>query len=334
MTLGAAAAAPSDRRGLWLLLGLLAVVVVGGGAGWVYFVRQRGPSARSAPSTEASAAQARVHELEAKIARLERERAEAETRAAEEARRTVEAQAASRGKAVDPAAVQRAQDEARQRARIEQEQKQQEELRRLAEERTAEVRRLAAEATPMPVQAPASIPTPTPDPVPVATPTPATDTAPMPVPVATPTPAPEANAALGGPTPSAPGSSPEQPGNRPAGGAPATPPPAVGRAVADASDPAVKPPVMVSEEKVPYPSRAVVRRISTSVVVRALVDEQGRVSQAAVVQPSGQPPEFGFDEAALKRVRSRTYRPARRNGVPVPIWVLVRVDFRPPRPQL
>jgi TonB family protein len=91
---------------------------------------------------------------------------------------------------------------------------------------------------------------------------------------------------------------------------------------------------MVSEEKVPYPSRAVVRRISTSVVVRALVDEQGRVSQAAVVQPSGQPPEFGFDEAALKRVRSRTYRPARRNGVPVPIWVLVRVDFRPPRPQL
>jgi len=91
---------------------------------------------------------------------------------------------------------------------------------------------------------------------------------------------------------------------------------------------------MLSEEKVPYPSRAVVRRISTSVLVRALVDEQGRVSEGAVVQPSGQPPEFGFDEAALKRVRSRTYRPARRNGVPVPIWVLVRVDFRPPRPQL
>jgi hypothetical protein len=41
MTLGTAAAAPGGRRGLWLLLGLLAAVVVGGGAGWVYFVKLR-----------------------------------------------------------------------------------------------------------------------------------------------------------------------------------------------------------------------------------------------------------------------------------------------------
>ena len=76
--------------------------------------------------------------------------------------------------------------------------------------------------------------------------------------------------------------------------------------------------------------RAVGRRISTSVVIRALVDEQGRVAETAVVQPSGQPPEYGFDEAALKRVRSRKYRPARRNGVPVAIWVEVRMEFKPP----
>jgi TonB family protein len=331
MTLGGTAATvPGRRRGLWLLLGLLGALVVGGGAGFLYFVKLRGPSAPPAPSAEASAAQSHVRELETKITQLEREKAEAETRAADEARRTVEAQAASRGKAVDPAAVQRAQEEARQRARDEQEQKQQEELRRLAEERTAEVRRLAAEATPMPVQAPASIPTATPAPVPAATPTPATGATPTPAPAVTPTPVPEANAAPGGPPPSAPAPSPEQPGTRPAGAAPATAPPAVGRAVADPSDPAVKPAVFVSEEPVSYPLRAVGRRISTSVVVRALVDERGRVTETAVVQPSGQPPWYGFDEAALRGVRSRRYRPARRNGVPVAIWVVVRVEFRPP----
>ena len=95
----------------------------------------------------------------------------------------------------------------------------------------------------------------------------------------------------------------------------------------------MKPPVLLSEDKVPYPSRAINRRIATSVVVRALVDEQGRVGEVTVVQPSGQPPDFGFDEAALKRVRSRRYRPARRNDIPVAMWVLVRVDFKPPQPQ-
>ena len=135
MTLGGTAVASGRRRGLWLLLGVLGALVVGGGAGFLYFVKLRGRATPPAPSAEASAAQARVHELEARIARLEREKAEAETRAADEARRTVEAQAASRGRAVDPAAVQRAQEEARQRARTEQEQKQQEERHRLAEER-------------------------------------------------------------------------------------------------------------------------------------------------------------------------------------------------------
>jgi TonB family protein len=354
MTLGGSAtAAPGRGRGLWLLLGLLGAVVVGGGAGFLYFVK-RGP-APPAAGAEASAAQARVRELETRIAQLEREKAEAETRAADEARRTVESQAASRGKVADPAAIQRAQDAARLRARNEEEQKQQEERLRLAEEKT-EVRRLASDATPMPVQAPAAIPTATPAQAPTATPTPAAGAippaasaamptptpavnpiptlaaTPTPTPAATPTPTPAANAVSGGSPPSAPASSPEQTAH-PAGAAPATPPQAGGRAVADPSDPAVKPPVVASEEPVPYPPRAVGRRISTSVVIRALVDEQGRVAETAVVQPSGQPPEYGFDEAALKRVRSRKYRPARRNGVPVAIWVVVRIDFRPPPPQ-
>jgi TonB family protein len=71
-------------------------------------------------------------------------------------------------------------------------------------------------------------------------------------------------------------------------------------------------------------------RISTWVTGRALVDERGRVTEATVIRSSGQPAVYGFDEAALRRVKSRRYRPARRNDAAVPIWVIVRVDFRPP----
>jgi TonB family protein len=57
------------------------------------------------------------------------------------------------------------------------------------------------------------------------------------------------------------------------------------------------------------------------------------VTDVAIVQPSGQPAELGFDDAALKRVRSRRYRPARRHDVPVAMWVIVRIEFRPPGPR-
>jgi TonB family protein len=308
MTLGVRTTAPGGRRGLWLILGLLGAVVAGGGAGWFYFVKLRTPTLPS-PAPLASAAQEHVRELEERIAQLEREKAEAESRAAEDARAKVEAQAATRGKTADPAAVAQAQEEARRRARADQEARQQEELRRIADEKTAEEQRAAAQPSPVP------------------TPTPAATATPTPVPAAPP--APEVTPA------SAPAPSSEAPGAAaPAGGAAAVAPgPSPGRTVADPSDPAVRPPVLQSEEKVPYPPRAVSMRIATTVVVKALVDEQGRVGEATVVQPSGQSPDLGFDEAALKRVRSRRYHPARRHDVPVAIWVLVRIDFRPPPPR-
>jgi len=316
MTLGGAAApAPARRRGLWILLGLVGVVGLGG-AGWMYFARLRGPSP-SLSAEEAAAAQARVRELETRIAQLEHEKAEAEAKAAEEARSKLEAQAAAGGKAVDRAAMERAQQEARQRARAEQERKQQEELGRLAAERAAEVQRLAVEATPLPTPPPTPVPTATPTPLPTATPTPL----PAALPASTPAFSQEPAAAPAGAVPS---------GGTSAGPAPATPAATPGRAIADPSDPAVKPPVLQSENPVPYPPLAVGLRISASVTVRALVDERGRVTEATVIRSSGQPVVYGFDEAALRRVRSRRYRPARRNDAAVPIWVIVRVEFRPP----
>lgn len=342
---GAAVPRAGISRSLGLALGLLGAVVLGGGAGWLYFLAGRRAAITAAASAEQTAADARVRALEARIAELENEKAAAEARAAEEARLGVEQQAAAGGKPVDPAAVARAEQAARQRAREEQEARQQQELDLLARARRAEQERLAAAATPAPTPAP----TPTPAATPTPTPTPfATSTSPA-TPAPAPTSAPAATSttstlpssgsttdaetliappAAGG-APSGPSAEPSQPTPPPSPAAAAAPSRAV--EAADPSDPAVRLPGLISQDDIPYPRRAV-GRVSelVVVVVRALVDENGRVTEPSVSQASGQDAAYGFEEAALKRVRSRKYRPARRNGIPVPIWVLVRVEFRPP----
>ena len=74
-------------------------------------------------SAEAAAAVARVKELEEKLQAIEAEKAAAEAKAADDAKKKVEAQAAAKGQAVDPAALAKAQEEATKKARAEQEKK-------------------------------------------------------------------------------------------------------------------------------------------------------------------------------------------------------------------
>ena len=130
--------------------GAFVLLLVGGGAYWL--LRGHGTTAQAPPPTpvttltvEAAAAESRVRELEDKLKALETERAAAEARAAEDAKKKVESQAAARGQTVDPAALQRAQDEARKKAQAEQERRQQEERARLEEEQRAAEARLAEE---------------------------------------------------------------------------------------------------------------------------------------------------------------------------------------------
>jgi len=308
-----------SRRWLWLLGGLLAAAVLGGGAGYVYFVRSRAagpamtPAVTPSPATgpEEAAALARVRELEGRIATLEREKAEAETRAAEEARKKVEVQAKARGQAVDPAAVERAQEEARRRERGDQELRQREERLRLEAEKKAEEQRAAAEPTPAPT------PVPTPPPAQAATPTP------TPVPTLTPTPTPPPAQV----PPATPTAMPTPEPNPPATKVPVRP----GVLVAS-DDPGVVLPVLLRESPTAYPHVALDRRVEAGVTVRALVDEKGHVAEATVVEPSGQPAVYGFEDAALKRARGRLYRPATKDGVPVRIWLNLRVVFKLPKP--
>jgi TonB family protein len=102
-------------------------------------------------------------------------------------------------------------------------------------------------------------------------------------------------------------------------------PPVQPGTLVDANDPAVVAPELVKESQASYPPLAWQLRVEGSVLVGALVDEKGRVTETKILEPSGY--RVGFEEAAVRQVKTRQYRPATKNGVPVKIRVAVRVKF-------
>lgn len=290
----AAAAPPEKSRSLVPVVAVVVLVLAGAG----YFLTRPktvGPAASpNAPLNAAeSAALARVRELESRLATLEAEKVAAEQKAVDDAKRSLEAQAKARGREVDPAELQRAQDAARLKAQADQEarlaverQKIEEEKRRADEARSAEVAK-AAETAPTIAAAPV---------VPVATAAP---------PVAAPTTAPVAAPA-------------------PAETAPASP--AAGPLVLDLAEPGVVPPQLVSQPRLEYPPVARAQRVTGTVVVSALIDEQGNVAEARVIR--GVASNTGLNQAALDSVRRRKYKPATLNGKPGRVWVAIQIDFK------
>jgi protein TonB len=91
------------------------------------------------------------------------------------------------------------------------------------------------------------------------------------------------------------------------------------------NDPDLTRPVPVSATPPSYPPLAFQRRVSGTVWLRALVDENGAVADASVDRAS--PTGLGFEGAAMKSVRTRVYRPATKRGVPVRVWLPIAVEF-------
>ena len=77
-----------------------------------------------------------------------------------------------------------------------------------------------------------------------------------------------------------------------------------------------------------YPPLALQRRLSGTVWLNALVDETGAVVEVSLVRAS--PRGLDFEGAATTWLRTRVYRPATTQGVPVRVWVPVTVEFRHP----
>jgi protein TonB len=89
--------------------------------------------------------------------------------------------------------------------------------------------------------------------------------------------------------------------------------------------PGVAPPQLVSFPKPEYPPLARRLRVHGVVVVSVLVDENGQVQDARMVEPI--PQKVGINEAALAAARSARYKPATKQGVRVKMWTRLKIPF-------
>jgi len=93
-------------------------------------------------------------------------------------------------------------------------------------------------------------------------------------------------------------------------------------------DPGVIAPALDRASAATYPPIALRQRLEGTVELNVLVDERGNVAETLVITGAGG--RAGLNEAAVESVRRRKYRPATKDGVPVKVWLPVRVQFRLP----
>lgn len=86
----------------------------------------------------------------------------------------------------------------------------------------------------------------------------------------------------------------------------------------------VSAPIPIYKPEPPYSEQARKAKYQGTCVLWIVVDAQGNVTDAQVVKPLG----MGLDENALNTVKTWKFKPAERNGSPVPVRVMVEVQFR------
>ncbi len=92
----------------------------------------------------------------------------------------------------------------------------------------------------------------------------------------------------------------------------------------DAFVPFETPPAAVTRVQPEYPELARKAGIEGTVLVKILVDKEGRVRDAILLRGIG----AGLDEAALEAIRKWVYTPAIQNSRPVAVWVAQPILFR------
>ena len=164
--------------------------------------------------------------------------------------------------------------------------------------------------------------TPIPAPQPTLAPTPRQTLVPTPAP--TPVPTEEPAAVLPTPAPTIPPPTPLPTS------APTRPPLAVPVVTVREGDLVENPdtaPQPVSTRKATYPPLARQRRVGGTVILRALVDENGVVQQVEILR--GVRPDLGIDNAAASAVRTWRFQPATKDGVRVKAWYTTSMPFQP-----
>ncbi|HIQ47399.1 MAG TPA: energy transducer TonB [Sulfurovum sp.] len=83
-------------------------------------------------------------------------------------------------------------------------------------------------------------------------------------------------------------------------------------------------PRVVSRSPMQYPASAMKKHIKGYVVVNLLIDTDGSIEAAKVLQSS---PPGVFDAAALRGIRSWRFSPGKYKGRPVKVWAKQKVRF-------
>jgi TonB family protein len=83
---------------------------------------------------------------------------------------------------------------------------------------------------------------------------------------------------------------------------------------------------MLRRGSVPYPPMAKLQHVEGTIILSALVGENGRVLDVKVLR--GSPRGVGLNEAAEDIVRRSTFSPPTKDGVKVKSWTTVPVDFK------
>lgn len=86
----------------------------------------------------------------------------------------------------------------------------------------------------------------------------------------------------------------------------------------------VSAPIPIYQPEPPYSEEARKAKFQGVVVLSIIVNAQGNVQDPRIVRRLG----LGLDEKAEETVRTWKFKPAQRNGVPVPVRVMVEVTFR------
>jgi TonB family protein len=87
----------------------------------------------------------------------------------------------------------------------------------------------------------------------------------------------------------------------------------------------VQPPLLVSQVRPDYTAAALAARVQGMVGMEAVVMPDGSVGEVRVVRSLD--PNFGLDQQAIKAVKLWRFRPARRQGKAVPMFVRIELTF-------
>src|SRR5262249_46185304 len=90
----------------------------------------------------------------------------------------------------------------------------------------------------------------------------------------------------------------------------------------------VKAPVAINRIDPQYTELARRARASGFVIVEAIIDQDGNVTDAHIVATLVKPAPFGLDQAALEAVRRWRFKPGTLNGQPVSVIYDLTVNFR------